>query len=265
MRKLIAAALGAVMLLEVRELPPRRRAPREPSPPYPSLGLGRRPARRPHTGSEHLFERILAAVDAGRIVANQRTFDKGEIVFHEGDPGDSLHLVRQGTFAIQSSTPSGATLIVDILAPGDVFGEFAVFSNQRRRTTEVTALSPGATLTVEREQLRAAIGFRPELAEEIIAAIIGKAESTTQRLVEMLHVPAELRVLRALLSMATLEDAPSPVRLTQDELASFAATTRPTANRVLRQEEERGTVALSRGQVMVLDRRRLAERAGVDP
>jgi CRP-like cAMP-binding protein len=118
---------------------------------------------------------------------------------------------------------------------------------------------------VERQQLCLAIGFRPELAEELIATIIGKAESTTQRLVEMLHVPAELRVLRALLSMATLEDASSPVRLTQDELASFAATTRPTANHVLRQEEERGTVALSRGQVMVLDRRRLAERAGVDP
>ena len=164
------------------------------------------------------------------VVANQRTFDRGDIVFHEGDPGDSLHLVRQGIFAIRSSTPSGAILIVDILAPGDVFGEFAVFSNQRRRTTEVTALSPGATLTVEREQLRAAIGFRPELAEELIATIIGKAESTTQRLVEMLYVPAELRVLRALLSMATLEDAPSPVRLTQDELASFAATTRPTAD-----------------------------------
>ena len=82
----------------------------------------------------------------------------------------------------------------------------------------------------------------------------------------MLYVPAELRVLRALLSMATLEDAPSPIRLTtQDELAGFAATTRPTANHVLRQEEERGTVALSRGQVMVLDRGRLAERAGVDP
>jgi hypothetical protein len=44
----------------------------------------------------------------------------------------------------------------------------------------------------------------------------------------------------------------------------FAATTRPTANRVLRQEKERGTVKLSRGQVVVLDRQRLAERAGVD-
>jgi CRP/FNR family transcriptional regulator, cyclic AMP receptor protein len=216
----------------------------------------------PPTSSEHLFQLVLAAVDAGRVVANQRTFDKGDIVFHEGDPGDSLHLVRQGMFAIRASTPSGAILIVDILAPGDVFGEFAVFSDQRRRTTEVTALSPGVTLAVEREQLRRAIGSRPELAEELIATVIGKAESTTQRLVEMLHVPAELRVLRALLSMVALEDASSLVRLTQDELASFAATTRPTANRVLRQEEERGTIAISRGQVMVLDRRRLAERAG---
>jgi CRP/FNR family transcriptional regulator, cyclic AMP receptor protein len=216
-------------------------------------------------GCEHLFEHLLAALDASHLVASERRFDKGDIVFHEGDPGDSLHLVRKGMFAIRASTPSGATLIVDILVPSDVFGEFAIFSNQRRRTTAVTALSSGVTLAVEREQLRAAIGFRPELAEELIATIIGKAESTTQRLVEMLHVPAELRVLRALLSMSTKEEVSSPVRLTQDELASFAATTRPTANRVLREEEERGTVELSRGQVMVLDRQRLATRAGVEP
>src|SRR5512132_883227 len=120
-------------------------------------------------GREHLFEHLLAALDAGQVVANERTFDKGDIVFHEGDPGDSLHLVRQGMFAIRASTPSGAILIVDILTRGDVFGEFAVFSNQRRRTTEVTALSPGATLTVEREQLHEAIGSQPELAEELIA------------------------------------------------------------------------------------------------
>lgn len=220
---------------------------------------------RPNTGGEHLFEHLLAALEGGHLVANERRFDKGDIVFHQGDPGDSLHLVRQGMFAIRASTPSGPILIVDILVRGDVFGEFAVFSNQRRRTTSVNALSSGATIAVEREQLRAAIGFRPELAEELIATIIEKAESTTHRLVEMLHVPAELRVLRALLSMATKEEGSSPVRLTQDELASFAATTRPTANRVLRQEAQRGTVELSRGQVMLLDRDRVAARAGVDP
>jgi CRP-like cAMP-binding protein len=212
-----------------------------------------------------LFEHLLAALEAGNLDAKERAFDKGDIVFREGDPGDSLHLVRRGMFAIRASTPSGPALIVDILVPGDVFGEFAVFSNQRRRTTAVTALSPGATLAVQREQLRTAIGFQPELAEELIATIIEKAESTTQRLVEMLHVPAELRVLRALLSMSTKEEVSSPVRLTQEELASFAATTRPTANRVLREEEERGTVELSRGQVTVLDRRGLAGRVGVDP
>jgi len=220
---------------------------------------------RPTTSGEHVFEHLLAALDAGHLDANERKFDKGDIVFHQGDPGDSLHLVRQGMFAVRASTPSGPILIVDILVRGDVFGEFAVFSNRRRRTTAVTALSPGATIAVGREQLRAAIGFRPEIAEELIATIIGKAESTTQRLAEMLHVPAELRVLRALLSIATKEEGSSPVLLTQDELASFAATTRPTANRVLRQEAERGTVELSRGQVMVLDRHRLATRAGVDP
>ena len=60
------------------------------------------------------------------------------------------------------------------------------------------------------------------------------------RLVELLAIPADLRVLRALLFVASLDDSEGPVPLTQLDLASLAATTRPTANKVLRGEEERG-------------------------
>ena len=83
------------------------------------------------------------------------------------------------------------------------------------------------------------------------------------RLVELLSISADLRVLRALLFVDGLEPGDDPAPLTQKDLASLAATTRPTANRVLREEQDRGTVRLTRGGISVLDAERLAKRAGV--
>jgi CRP/FNR family cyclic AMP-dependent transcriptional regulator len=104
----------------------------------------------------------------------------------------------------------------------------------------------------------------PELIEDFLATVVRKAENTQQRLVELLSIPADLRVLRALLFLAGIDRPGAAIPLTQNDLANFAATTRPTANRVLREESERGTLELLRGRITVLDRERLARRAGIE-
>lgn len=192
-----------------------------------------------------------------------RPFAKGEVVFHEDDPGDTIHLIKKGLFAVRTST-SGRNLIINVLAPGDIFGEFALFSPGGRRTSDVTALIEGETVAVERDALRAALIARPELVEGLMSSVVVKAESTRRRLVELLSISADLRVLRALLFVDTLSHDDAPVPLTQQDLSSLAATTRPTANRVLREEAARGTLVLSRGRVTVVDAQALAKRAGVE-
>ena len=217
------------------------------------------------TSEERLFEYLFEDVRSGAVLGKERTFAKGEVVFHEGDLGDTLHLIVDGLFAVRVATPAGRQAIINILGPGDVVGEFAVFSAEGKRTSDVGALVAGRTLTVDRAQLRRALRMRPELVEDLLATIVAKAEITQQRLVELLSIPADLRVLRAVLLLAEMDRPEAAIPLTQNDLANFAATTRPTANRVLREEAKRGTLQLLRGRVTVLDPVRLARRARIDP
>src|SRR5262249_22531182 len=84
------------------------------------------------------------------------------------------------------------------------------------------------------------------------------------RLLEALYVPVEKRVLRRLVELAALYsagDGKARIALTQESLAELAGASRPTVNQVLREEEERGLVALERGAVRVDDVEALARRA----
>jgi CRP/FNR family transcriptional regulator, cyclic AMP receptor protein len=216
------------------------------------------------TSEERLFAYLFEDVRSGAVLGKERRYTKGEVVFHEGDLGDTLHLIVDGLFAVRVATPAGRHAIINVLGPGDVLGEFAVFSAEGKRTSDVSALVAGTTLTIDRAQLRKALRTRPELVEDLLATVIAKAENTQQRLVELLSISADLRVLRAVLQLAGIERPEAAIPLTQNDLANFAATTRPTANRVLREEAKRGTLELLRGRVTVLDPVRLARRAGVD-
>ena len=86
--------------------------------------------------------------EAFLALARRRTFARNEVLCHEGDPADSLHLVEQGHLAVQGGLASGATATFTILSPGDYFGELALLRADRRRTATVTALEASRTLVV---------------------------------------------------------------------------------------------------------------------
>jgi len=155
----------------------------------PSATLCPMSQRRPANG-RWLFDQLVGEVRAGTVKARIRPFAKGEVVFHEDDPGDTIHLIKKGLFAVRTSTSEGRSLIINVLAPGDIFGEFALFSPGGRRTSDVTALVEGETVSVERDALRAALIARPELVEGLMSSVVVKAESTRRRLVELLSISA---------------------------------------------------------------------------
>jgi CRP-like cAMP-binding protein len=81
-------------------------------------------------------------------------------------------------------------------------------------------------------------------------------------LLEALYVPVERRVLRRLAELSALYAARDYViPLTQEQLAEMAGTSRATVNRVLREEQKRGTVELRRGRTVVLDADEIVRRA----
>jgi CRP/FNR family cyclic AMP-dependent transcriptional regulator len=205
-------------------------------------------------------EQLGALLTASR----RRRFGRGEVVFHDGDVGASLHVVIKGRFAVRVSTPHGEEATLVVLPPGEVFGEMALVREDAQRNATVVSLEAGETLSIDRRDFDALRKDRPVVTEVLLTILANKVQRYTSQLLEALYVPAEMRVLRRLLELADVygpgEDRPA-VPLTQEDLAGLAGTSRATVNRVLREEEERGTLSLDRGRTTVLDLAQLRRRA----
>jgi CRP/FNR family transcriptional regulator, cyclic AMP receptor protein len=195
-------------------------------------------------------------------IARRRTFSRGEVVFHRDDPGDSLHLVVKGRFAIRVMTGLGDTATLAVRGPGDSFGEMALVSAGHRRAATVQALEDGETFAVYQADFHRLRREHPGVNEVLIAFLADEVRRQNERVLEALYVPVERRVLRRLVELAAVYDGGEGViPLTQEVLGEMAGTSRATVNQVLRSEQERGTVRLQRGKTIVLDRDELARRA----
>ena len=192
-------------------------------------------------------------------IARRRTFSRGEVVFHSDDPADSFHLVVRGRFGARVLTPLGDSVLVDVLGPGQSFGELALLLADARRSATVEALEAGETRSVRRDDFVSLQREHPGVKDVLLRILAEQLRRSTDRVVEAHHVDAETRVRRRLLDLASTYDG-GVVPLTQEDIAAMAGTSRATVNRVLREEERLGTVALARGRTSVLDREALERR-----
>lgn len=193
-------------------------------------------------------------------IARRRQFGRGEVVFHQDDPADTLHLVDKGRFAVRVQTSLGDTAILSVLGPGEMFGELALLGDaDARRSATVAALEPAETRSVHRMDFERLCREHPATNAVLVAILSGQVRRLSRHLLEALYVPADKRVLRRLVEVADVYDD-ATVPLTQEDLAGLAGTSRATVNRVLREEEERGAVRLGRGRTVVVDRDALTRR-----
>lgn len=197
-------------------------------------------------------------------IARRRTFARGEVVFHRDDPADTVHLIERGRFAVRVRTAVGDSAILTILGPGDLFGEIALFGPEQRRTATVESLEAGETRSILRDDLEALRRSHPGVSDVLIAILVAEVRRLSQHLMEALYVPSDKRVLRRLVELSAVygtgDGGEVAIPLKQEDLAGLAGTSRATVNRVLRDEEARGTVRLSRGRVTVTDAAALERR-----
>ena len=205
-----------------------------------------------------LFEGVPQE-DVDRVIdmARKRSFRRGEVVFHEGDPADTLHLIRSGRFAVRATTQYSDSAILAVLGPGDIFGELALLTAGAPRSATVVALEAAETLSVHELDFGRLRRQHPGTSDVLIAILSAQVRRLSRHLVEALYLPVDTRVRRRLLELAEQyregDAAEVTVPLTQEDLAELAGTSRATVNRVLREEEERGTLKLGRGRTTVLD------------
>jgi CRP-like cAMP-binding protein len=207
---------------------------------------------------------LLAELDAEDLrqvlaVSRRRTFARGEVVFHRDDPADSLHLVVRGRFGARVVTPLGDSVLVDVLGPGQSFGELALVTQDARRSATVEALEAAETRSIFRDEFVALQRAHPGVKDVLLRLLGEQLRRSTDRVVEAHWIDAETRVRRRLSDLSvTFTDGIVP--LTQEDIAALAGTSRATVNRVLREEEAHGAISRARGRTTVLDRDSLERR-----
>jgi CRP-like cAMP-binding protein len=195
----------------------------------------------------------------------RRSYHRDEVIFHQGDPADSLHLIAAGHVSVRVTLRGGEFVVVAIFGPGDTFGEIALVGTPHARGATVVALERCETLSLGRDEFHRLRTSYPGVDRFLVELLSARVEKLNNYLLEALYVPAERRILRRLLDLCELykgDDRRIVIPVTQEMLASIAGTTRPTANQVLRRLVASDIVAISRSQIVVLDREGLDQRAG---
>jgi len=208
---------------------------------------------------------VLSEADRRNVLAitTRRRFAKGEVLFHEGDPGDTLHLIEKGHVAIRVSTALGDVATLTMLGPEDAFGEQALLTAESRRTASAIAMDAVDTRCLNRREFDALMRDHPEVHGALIELLAEQVRRLSDRLTEALFVAADVRVVRRVVELARVFGGEGPVTIpvTQDDIAAMAGTTRPTANRALKACAETGALVIGRGRIEVLDLAALERRA----
>jgi CRP/FNR family cyclic AMP-dependent transcriptional regulator len=138
-----------------------------------------------------------------------------------------------------------------------------VLASDPYHTTSAVALQPTESVAIRVDDLRDVARRFPAVGDSVSEYLSDRVIDLTRQLIDAHYVSADMRVLRRLVDLARLSDQGDTtieIPLTQEDLAEIAGVTRPTVNRVLKKEQDRGTIKLSRGSITVTDKARLAER-----
>ena len=196
---------------------------------------------------------------------SHRRYRRHEVIFHEGDPGDALHLVVEGQVKIARESAEGGEAIVVILSPGDTFGELVLLDGAPRSATAI-AVESAETLAMSRESFATLIDGAGPFRWRVLGAIAQRIRRVTDQLAEVHFLDLSGRLALQLSRLAEesagrTADIALPSTLTQSDLAAMIGGTRQRVNQILGEFEDEGLVRHDGGRVVILDLARLRERA----
>ena len=171
--------------------------------------------------------------------AKHSTLKRGATLFSKGDPGHSLYAVISGTVKMSISSPDGRNAILNIVGPGEIFGEIALLDGQAR-STDAIANSNCELFVIER--LRST---SDQVEQIILQNLPGRLASALLRLSEKHTSAPQGRT----------------IAITQQEISEMVGMTRESINKQLRAWAGRDLVRLEHGAIVVLNAEMLREMA----
>lgn len=197
-------------------------------------------------------EDVRSLAQRGRV----RNYSSGTVLFHEGEPGDSLHVVVEGRIRVAVVSPTGEEATVAYIGPGDCVGEFSIFDG-RPRSASAIASERTKTFVVTRDAFVEWLEDRPTAALALLETLSLRLRRADEQLADLSFLDLPHRLAKQLLHLSQAHgektDGGARLRVTPGELASMLAVSRESVNKQLNFVQREGWITLGRGWVRVLD------------
>ena len=196
-----------------------------------------------------------AAVLRLAALATRRSYDKGEIVFAQGEQGDALYGVASGRVRISATGTGGQEVFLNIMEPGDTFGEIAVMDGLPR-TAGATALDQATLIVIKRQDFLRLLEHEPQLAIHLLKLLCERLRWTSELVEESAFLTGPARLAKRLLILASLhgravEVGKLELRISQAELARFLGISRQIVNQHLSDWRKHAWVELGRSRIVI--------------
>ncbi|MGI4789343.1 MAG: Crp/Fnr family transcriptional regulator [Janthinobacterium lividum] len=189
----------------------------------------------------------LAAL-AGRL--RRRKMPPNTPVVYKGDPSGALYLIASGQVKVHQATSGGDEVILNVLGPGDFFGEMSLIDGQPR-SADISTLESVELLLLEGDALRETINEQPAVAWTLLQILTQRLRDQNERTEMLMTRDVAGRVADCLLRLAKSQGVPQPdgksicvdVSLTQSDIAALIGATRERVSRALSTFRTSGTIS----------------------
>jgi len=203
--------------------------------------------------NERLIASLTPSLRALALRGTLRTYKKNSIVINEGESGDSLFVLLQGTVKVFSTDQSGREITYGSIEAGDYFGELSLDGGPR--SASVMTLEPCVCSVVSRAALREHLAEEPEFALDLVAQVIRRARAATETARNMALLDVYGRVIATLEGHEGPARPDAPVQLTQithQSIASRVGASREMVSRLLKDLEKGGYIELGVKRITLL-------------
>jgi CRP-like cAMP-binding protein len=191
-------------------------------------------------------------------VAVPRSWAAGEVIFREGDPGDTCYVVQSGAVRVLRNHYDGRTITLAELRPGDLFGELAMFDTERRSATVESAAETRAVALLAGDMRRLLL-LHPDMSLKLLSAFAERLREANERISRQSFQTVASRVAGVLLERAATLTADGAgesdvlIKATRAQIAQLAGSSRESVSRFLATLDRAGVVSCGRGKVVIHD------------
>jgi CRP/FNR family transcriptional regulator, cyclic AMP receptor protein len=197
-----------------------------------------------------------------------RSYKKGQLIFHQGDLGEALFIVVEGHVKVFVTSEDGDEMVLVTLGPSDVFGELAIIDGGPR-SASAEALEPTKVLALTRTVLLDSLRSSPQTTDSLLRSLGSLVRRLTEQASDLVFLDLYGRVAKLLLGFAERQlphddgAVALDLHVTQTDLAAMVGGSRQSVNQILHAFERRGYLELKGRKIVLRRPEELRRRAGL--